>query len=198
MTKPRRKNQKTDEKPSDTEKGAKWWLRYILVPIIIALLGAPILVIFFSSGDKLGVSHDKIIIQSDYYHIGDVEYVLNIKTNERTYFSHPSPQSNPFSKDFEIPFTPKSAILYLTARNVDPDEKTSPTKLFLNGNLIDLLNRYFTVETMDPKTISIVIDISFLHRGKNNIQIFVESNPNDFLGNVDDIEFWDMYLEIAK
>lgn len=198
MKKPRNKNRKTDEKPSDNEKGAKWWLRYILVPIIVALLGAPILVLFFSSGNNTGGSHDKIIIQSDYYHIGNVEYVLNIKTNERTYFSHPSPQSNPFSKDFEIPFSPRSAILYITARHVDPDEKLSPVRIFINGQLIDLLNRYFTVETMDEKTVSIPLSTEYIRKGKNNIQIFVESNPYDLFGNVDDIEFRDVYIEIVK
>ncbi len=142
---------------------------------------------------------EKIELQSDCYHIGDVEYVSVVKNGQvvdKIYFCHPPPQENPFSKNFDLPYTFSSARLYLTVKHIDPNEKSSPVKVFINGVFVDYINRYVTQETISETVIYLSIDPSLLKEKENNIQIFVEPNKVGFFTNTDDIEFKDMYLEV--
>ncbi len=169
--------------------------------IIAALLGSPVLIelIKDKSPNQTQNPVSRIPIQDEYYHIGDVEYVSVIQNGQvidTIYFTHREPQSNPFTKDFVLQKVPRQAVLYLTAKSVDPDEKKSPIKIYFNGEFCDFLNRYSTNESMDEKIIAIPISPSLLQEGTNNIQIFVESTNTGLLINIDDIEFRNAYIEI--
>lgn len=185
-------------------KEKRFWVKEVILPIILALIasgGIIVTLISSYSKSKLPSPNEsiRVQIQDDYYHIGDVEAVTVIQDGKIvgvTPFSHSSPQSNPFEKEFELPYHPKSATLFITARSVDPNEKDSAVKIFFNGKFFDFLNRYFTVETMDEKTVFISVDTSLLREGKNTFQIFVEASPTGFFVNIDDTEFRNVYLEI--
>jgi len=178
----------------------------VIIPVLLAALASGgVLVTLVSKCSPAPASPpsptqlERISIQDDYYHIGDIEYTAIIQGDKVVgvvYFSHPAPQNNPFTKEFELLKVPRSAVLHLIARSIDPDEKKSPTKIFLNGTFLDFLNRYSKVETMEEKPISIPVNTSLLREGKNTIQIFVETTLLE-PWNVDDIEFRDVYLEIV-
>jgi hypothetical protein len=171
--------------------------------IIAAVFSSPVIVEFIKNKANNNTSSSqpaiRINIQDEYYHIGDVEYVTVFQNGEvvdKIYFSHREPQSNPFVKDFSLDEIPRQATLFISVKSIDPDEKKSPTKIFLNAVFLDFLNRYSTKETMDEYAVQIPVDVSFLRKGKNTLQIFVESTNLDFLGNIDDIEFRNIYLEM--
>ena len=103
-----------------------------------------------------------IVIYKECYHLGDVT---------RDWFCHPVPQTNPFERRFHIDQLGGSAYLQLSAKHVDPDEIKAPVRIYLNGEFIDFLNRYFEEETINPKTVDIVIPPNILHIGENGILI---------------------------
>ncbi|MFN8398455.1 MAG: hypothetical protein U0X74_00460 [Anaerolineales bacterium] len=184
-------------------KERHFWAKEIILPVILAILasGGIIVTLISNSKSKQSSSGEpmRIQIQEDYYHIGNVEAVTVIQDGKivgATPFSHPSPESNPFVKEIDLPYLPKSATFYITAKSIDTDEKNSGVKIFINGVFFDYLNRYYSDETMDEKTVFIPVDRSFLREGKNTIQIFVESGREGFIENLDDIEFKNVYLEI--
>jgi len=188
---------------STPTKERHFWAKEIILPVILALLasGGIIVTLISNSKPKQSSSTEpmRIQIQDDYYHIGNVEettVIQNGKIVGVTPFSHPSPEGNPFVKEFDLPYLPKSAHFFITAKSIDPDEKNSGVKIFFNGVFFDYLNRYYTDETMEEKTVFIPVGQSFLREGKNTIQIFVESGTEGFIENLDDIEFRNVYLEI--
>lgn len=197
-------NKKRHSKSRSTStKERRFWAKEIILPVILALLasGGIIVTLISNSKSKSPSSSEsmRIQIQDDYYHIGNVEgttIIQNGKIVGVTPFSHPSPESNPFVKEFDLPYLPRNATLLITAKSIDPDEKNSGVKIFFNGVFFDYLNRYYTNETMEEKTAFISVDQSFLREGKNTIQIFVESGTEGFIENLDDIEFKNVYLEI--
>ncbi len=171
--------------------------------IIAAVFSSPVIVEFIKNKADNNPSFSQLAIhiniQDEYYHIGDVEYARVIQNGEvvdKIYFSHREPQNNPFVKDFSLDEMPRQATLHMSVKSIDPDEIKSPTKIFLNGMFLDFLNRYSTDETMDERVVQIPVDVSFLRVGKNNIQIFA-STSLDNSGNIDDIEFRNVYLEIV-
>lgn len=204
------KRKKTSKRVNTKEQNKRWWARTIGLPIILILLGAGGVIttginayITYLSENKpnspISIQPQIIFVQEDYYHIGDVEYtsvVQNGQVVDIIYFSHPAPQSNPFSKDFSINAIPQTATLHITAKSIDPNEKNSAVKIFINGNFVDYLNRYFTLETMNEQSVSIPISVDMLRSGKNSIQIHVESGVVNGQANLDDIEFRNVYLEI--
>jgi hypothetical protein len=204
------KQKKTSRRVSTKEQNKRWWAKTIGLPIILILLGAGGVIttginayITYLSEHKANSPASSqpqiILIQEDYYHIGDVEYtavVQNGQVVDKIYFSHPAPQTNPFSKDFFVSTIPQIANLHLTAKSIDPNEKNSAVKIFINGSFIDYLNRYFTIETMNEQSVSIPISVDMLRNGKNAIQIHVESGAVNGQINLDDIEFRNIYLEI--
>lgn len=198
-------NKKRRSKNSSVStKERRFWAKEIILPVILAILASGGIIVTLISNAKPKQSSSaepmRIQIQDDYYHLGDVESVTVIRDGKIvgvTPFSHSSPQSNPFVKEFDLPYSPKSTNLFITAKSIDPDEKNSGVKIFLNGLFFDYLNRYYTHETMEEKTVFISVDQSFLREGKNTIQIFVESSTEGFIENVDDIEFRNVYLEIS-
>jgi len=184
-------------------KEKRFWAKEIILPVILAILASGGIIVTLISNSKpkqlSSVEPMRIQIQDDFYHIGDVEAVTVIQNGKIigvTPFSHSSPQSNPFVKEIDLPYLPKSATLFITAKSIDPDEKNSGVKIFFNGVFFDYLNRYYMDETMDDKTVFIPVNQSFLREGKNTIQIFVESGKEGFIENLDDIEFKNIYLEI--
>jgi len=188
-----------------TTKERRFWAKEIILPIVLALLASGgIIANWISRNDKLQLASltrpTRIPLQDDYYHIGDVREAIIVENGKIigvTPFSHPAPESNPFTKEFELPYLPKSATLFVTAKSIDTDEKNSAVKIFFNGIFFDYLNRYFTDETMEEKTIFIPVSQEFLREGNNTIQIFVESGTEGITKNIDDIEFRDLYLEIS-
>lgn len=204
------KQKKTSRRVSTKEQRKRWWAKTIGLPIILILLGAGGVITtginaYITLSEKkannpVSIQPQIVLVQEDYYHIGDVEYttvVQNGQAVDKIYFSHPAPQSNPFSKDFSISTIPQNATLRLTAKSIDPNEKNSAVKIFINGNFVDYLNRYFTLETMNEQSVSIPISIDILQSGKNSIQIHVESGIVNGKMNLDDIEFRNVYLEIT-
>jgi hypothetical protein len=184
-------------------KERRFWAKEIILPVILAILASGGIIVTLISNSKPKQSYSaepmRIQIQEDYYHIGNVEAVTVIQDGKIvgvTPFSHPSPESNPFAKEIDLPYLPKSATLFITAKSIDSDEKNSGVKIFFNGIFFDYLNRYYTDETMDEKAVFIPVNQSFLREGKNTIQIFVESGKEGFIENLDDIEFKNVYLEI--
>lgn len=175
----------------------------LAIGIFLILFG-----VFITTSSSADKSHSpfapsfsqRINIQKEYYHIGDVNYVYVIQDGKivgMTPFAHMPPQNNPFVKEFSLPFSPSYASLYITAKSIDPNEKASPVKVFINGNFICLLNSYFQMETMDEKSVVIEINPAFFLEGINNLQIFVETTIyTDYTKNIDDIEFRDVYLDI--
>ncbi|MCU0485566.1 MAG: hypothetical protein MUC85_05585 [Anaerolineales bacterium] len=126
-----------------------------------------------------------VVVYQECYHIGDVT---------RDWFCHPSPQTNPFERSFQIERLSGTAYVRLTAKHVDPDEIRAPVRLYLNGVFIDYINRYFQEETVNPKTVEIPLPPDILRVGDNNIIIISGTEVNEFYENVDDLEFWDLML----
>lgn len=196
------------------EKKKRWWAKEFVLPVTLAIIGSGgLIAVLLSSLPAILVAlnlaatptpastahrPERIAIQDACYHIGDVEFVTQYQNGQITQilFCHPAPQNNPFSAEFDLPYAPNIANIHIAARSIDPDEKRSPIKVFINGIFVDLLNRYYTSETMDEKEATISIKPSLLREGKNNMQLFVESSNLDVFPNVDDIEFRNLYLEV--
>ena len=137
------------------------------------------------------IPHEKVVIQKEPYHIGDVELWI---------FRHPPPELNPFVKSFYLCRVTSKMWLTMTAVHVDPDVDSSPISIYLNGRFLTYLNFYSPREMDEP--IQIQIDIpdpqAMLQVGHNYIMIL---SGADYRGleygvyNIDDIEFWDLQIE---
>lgn len=130
-----------------------------------------------------------ILIYDQCYHIGDVT---------RDWFCHPVPQTNPFERKFQIQNVSGVAYIRITAKHVDPNEVSSPVRIYINGEFIDFLNRYFEAETVNPKTVEIPIKSGILHIGENSILIVGGIEVNQYYENVDDFEFWDLMVRFKQ
>ncbi len=143
-----------------------------------------------------------IVLQSEPYHIGDVEFKARLNEKgeivERFYFDHPAPEANPFSADFKLDQIPNEAALVLTARDVDPDEMSSPVQVLINSRLQGYLNRKFQSETMEPRTVTMTVKCEDLRIGSNTLMVLVQPTKIEYSGflNLDDIEFWNVKLEL--
>jgi hypothetical protein len=142
-----------------------------------------------------------IQLQKDPYHIGDTEFKVRLneagEVIEKYPFDHPAPEANPFEADFSLTLIPSEIILNITARDIDPDKASSPVEIRVNGQLVDYLNRYYKLETMTPSSVSITINPKYVHKGLNTLLIFVKPTKTEYgVLNLDDIEFWDVELNL--
>jgi len=175
--------------------------RFLFPTVSITVVLALIVYLLIQSGMLSLNRAETIVLQEEPYHIGDVEHKSIFQNGTLVGiipYAHPSPQQNPFEAEFNLRSIPSEAILHLTARDVDPDEKSSPVKIHINGHHVGYLNKEFYEETMEPRSVSIEIDPIYLQRGTNTLLIFVEPSGLEYgVQNLDDIEFWDVRLEFS-
>jgi len=159
----------------------------VVLAIILLVIARPYLDKYLSSSSQ---TSGEILIYSGYYHIGDV-YMQQ--------FHSPNPQPNPFISNFQITTMGADPHLVLIASHVDPNVAQSPVSIFVNANWVGYLNDYFTQETLEPKQVSIPVNLSYLEIGNNRIQILSEVTTVEYqTPNLDDFEFWELKLEFSE
>lgn len=127
-----------------------------------------------------------ITLEADYVHLGDVTL---------QFFKPSKPDGTSMSYHLNLNKIPSTVKMRITLRDVDPDERSGPLALYINGIHVKYLNRYFSdiplTEEHEAAWRKIIIDeipVGIFRIGENLITLAVERT---ILYGFDDVNFYD-------
>jgi uncharacterized MAPEG superfamily protein len=164
-------------------------LKKLITSVAVIIFLAVIIITAVKTYDFLTILKNTITIDPAYHHLGDVELE----------FLEPSkPEGVEYSNTFFLQAVSPHSYLSITAKDVDQNLFEGGVLISINSVDFTYLNFQFqdvpTIQehTIGERQVTFPIPDGILKAGMNTIKIYVV--PDQFTGNVDDVQFRDLKI----